>query len=131
MPCPEQVVPIQQFVDKHRILPLRLLTVWHIQTKFLNAFLPNVVSYFIQCEKLVFTFGNPSGFDVNALLLLERPSPPNDKLFAFPLSALTTSRFLIFLKMFESSLIRAAEAIETVFRTRSFEHIEFLRMEIL
>ena len=75
----------------------------------------------------VFTLGNPLGFDDNALLLLERPSPPNDKLFAFPLSALTTSRFLIFLKMFESSLIRAAEAIETVFRTRSFEHIEFLR----
>ena len=57
--------------------------------------------------KLVFT-----GF-----LLAARSSPPSDELLVFPFMALTTSRFLMFLRMLESSLILAAEVTDAVFLT--------------
>ena len=43
--------------------------------------------------------------------------PPSDKLLVFPFMALTTSRFLMFLRMLESSLILAAEVTDAVFLT--------------
>ena len=57
--------------------------------------------------KLVFT-----GF-----LLAALSSPPSDELLVFPFMALTTSRFLMFLRMLESSLILAAEVTDVVFLT--------------